>query len=40
MLVPILLSEVIRYVKLMALIGSFGIEMSVAKKPDKIIQER
>lgn len=40
MLVPILLNEVIRYVKPMALIGSFGIETSAAKnQTDKIIQE-
>ena len=39
MLVPISLNEVIRYVKPMALIGSFGIETSAAKKTDKIIQE-
>ena len=40
MLVPILLNEVILYVKQMALIGSFGIETSAAKQPDEIIQKR
>lgn len=40
MLVPILLNEMLRYVKSIALIGSFGIETSAAKKlTDKIIQE-
>lgn len=40
MLVPISSNEVIRYVKLMALIESFRVETSAAKnQTDKIIQE-
>ena len=36
MLVPILLNEVIRYVKPMALIGSFGIKNCMKMCYDKI----